>query len=322
LKDGSEEGGTEYSSDVGYGGYHGRKNDEKRGSKLDQMLGEGAETARVLLDFERRIIQKAEKVSFPLVIVLDYDDVMDIANCSYRNSPLNTARHRPSHSNPIPNSSPQKSHHLRSTSLDSLSSYPPSLSDSITTLTRLLPPTHPAPSTSLPAIPPKPPSRADPIFTKARNDLSPDERTLLRRRTRKLEQVLGEALPEDRVLKHVIRPAGETGLSRIDEGWPVDHEGDRQGYGKGNMKSPRMDENTRDGRFDGLKVDVGYGDREMKSGERRGSDNVAGEGRDGAERRLKRMQVAKVKLRFLFAWTWTKIWNSCIAYSALKSHLE
>lgn len=115
--------------------------------------------------------------------------------------------------------------HGRSGSLDSLPSLHPSLSESVTTLSRLLPsssPVPPVPSlprpntrTSLPPLPPLPP-------LPARNDLLPEQRAVLLRRARKIEQVLGEPLPESQVERLVVDPshASTTVVTSINHEWP------------------------------------------------------------------------------------------------------
>ncbi len=121
---------------------------------------------------------------------------------------------------------------VRSTSLDSIPSLHPSVSDSINTLTRLLPQTNPLayplisapPNKSLPALPPHAENHHNPSHTlptlTSRNDLAPDQRTLLRRRTRKLEQVLGETLHERQIQQHVVRPTTMTVTTGFDDLWP------------------------------------------------------------------------------------------------------
>ncbi|WVQ95061.1 hypothetical protein IAU59_002153 [Kwoniella sp. CBS 9459] len=117
--------------------------------------------------------------------------------------------------------------HLRSASIDSLPSLHPSLSESINTLSNLIPispakadPRVHAASSNHKALSPE-------VDIKARNDLTPEQRAILLRRTRKLEQMLGEAIPEAQIGKLVVDPHHHTSTfaphsaSIRDGGWPV-----------------------------------------------------------------------------------------------------
>lgn len=92
----------------------------------------------------------------------------------------------------------------RAGSLDSLSSLHPSLNDSISTLTNLLP-----------AVPP----RSTPTTLSTTKDLNATQRAQLLRRARKLEQVLGETLREAQVGEHIVEPAA-TGTTVDRHAWP------------------------------------------------------------------------------------------------------
>ncbi|KAK4685630.1 hypothetical protein P7C73_g4512, partial [Tremellales sp. Uapishka_1] len=104
----------------------------------------------------------------------------------------------------------------RSASLDSLPSLHPSLSDSINTLSRLIP------------SPPVPPKSAASSRLQAplesRNKLLPEQRALLVRRTRKLEQVLGEPLGEKQIERLIVEPStsSTTVVTRYEgSAWPA-----------------------------------------------------------------------------------------------------
>lgn len=147
----------------------------------------------------------------------------------------------------------------RSNSLDSLQ---PSLSDSINTLAHLLPhppssPTKPLPPHPHPHSHPHPgvnhrkgkslPPPLLPANLEARNDLTPEQRALLMRRARKIEQVFGEPLGEMQVKQHVIEPthAPPTVLTKVTEEWPSSpssSERGRSGSGEGErIKVPEYD---------------------------------------------------------------------------------
>ncbi|WVR09503.1 hypothetical protein IAU60_006571 [Kwoniella sp. DSM 27419] len=91
--------------------------------------------------------------------------------------------------------------HYRSTSIDSLPSLHPSLTDSINTLSRLLP-TDQNGSGEERSISPKLLNED----MRDRDELSPAQRAILLRRTKKLEKMLGEVLPEREVGKIVDKP--------------------------------------------------------------------------------------------------------------------
>ncbi|KAL7422428.1 hypothetical protein Q5752_003076 [Cryptotrichosporon argae] len=189
---------------------HARKN-----SKLDQVLGDGAETARVLLEFERRVVDKAlQSPVSPL--------------------PPPARGHKSSTSQPLRMVTPPPAEPIslplqraRSSSLDSLPSLHPSLTESTHTLARLLPPA-PPPAAMLPPIPHISPIRLPrmPPAISSKNELTADQKARLVRRTRKLEQVLGETLHEATVERFVIEPSTmtQTVLTRVesdDAAWPA-----------------------------------------------------------------------------------------------------
>nr|XP_031864021.1 uncharacterized protein CI109_000665 [Kwoniella shandongensis]KAA5531093.1 hypothetical protein CI109_000665 [Kwoniella shandongensis] len=102
-------------------------------------------------------------------------------------------------------------HHAPSASLDSLASLQPSISDSIKTISRLIPKEKPLPpithrftharSQTLDSSP----HGGHPFNNELETmtNLTPEQRVLLHRRTRKLEQLLGETLPEEQIGKLV-----------------------------------------------------------------------------------------------------------------------
>ncbi|ODN90799.1 hypothetical protein L198_06116 [Cryptococcus wingfieldii CBS 7118] len=223
-----------------------RKNGFRR-SKVDQMLGEGAEYARYNMGLDRKVLE----------------DTIE-----QRNGPLPPMRHKPSASLPVnspPRLSPlpplplptrdqstttiqallsplEKTHsppprgagfHGRSVSIDSLPSLHPSLSDSVVAmntldgekrplLKRSLPPT--ASETSLrlvkPAFTPRPSNIS--LIGSTSTTLTPSQRTLLVKRTRKLEHLLGQPLPEAQIEQSLIEPLN--GVREYDvqvgEAWP------------------------------------------------------------------------------------------------------
>lgn len=99
----------------------------------------------------------------------------------------------------------------RSASIDSIPSLHPSMSDSINTLSRLLPPSPIAPSSSfnglgrLALVP-----QHSNLELGTSNDLNPEQRATLLRRHRKLEQILGESLDEKEVERLMVRPINAT----------------------------------------------------------------------------------------------------------------
>ncbi|KJE05418.1 hypothetical protein I311_00624 [Cryptococcus gattii NT-10] len=133
------------------------------------------------------------------------------------------------------NFSASHSHKLplgRSASIDSLPSLHPSLAESVNLERRpllkySLPPLptqhHPSHSTisiSLPSLPPPFPA-TNPALSMS-SSLTPSQRTILIRRTRKLEALLGEPLPESQISQHVIDPLNSVKQfdTHVKEGWP------------------------------------------------------------------------------------------------------
>ncbi|EIW68253.1 hypothetical protein TREMEDRAFT_63426 [Tremella mesenterica DSM 1558] len=194
-----------------------------RMSKLDQILGEGAETARVTMQFEKRALESAVEMKG-----------------AGTGLPPPLRGHRPSPSTPLP-AVKHKLHPSppvtpissrrrgvgpellitphRSASVDSLPSLHPSLSESTHTVARLLP------TKDLPPVPKhsQPPLNRPDSTLRATNDLPPDQRAVLLRRAKKLEQMLGTPLDERQVERLVIEPS--TGVSTIvtqhvDDAWP------------------------------------------------------------------------------------------------------
>nr|XP_019044812.1 hypothetical protein I302_06726 [Kwoniella bestiolae CBS 10118]OCF23742.1 hypothetical protein I302_06726 [Kwoniella bestiolae CBS 10118] len=195
-----------------------RKRLTRNGSKIERMLGKGAENARVVMEMDRRAIESVieQKPSPGLPPPLrSHKPSSSMPNSAGALSPISPSRpaiHNRSHTLAQAesiSSPPITSHahtHLRSASIDSLPSLHPSLSESINTLSGLLPP---SPTRTRTEAKPLPPTKVNVgRFTdiRARNDLTPEQRAILLRRTRKLEQMLGEALPENQVEKLVIDP--------------------------------------------------------------------------------------------------------------------
>ncbi|WWC93470.1 hypothetical protein V866_000305 [Kwoniella sp. B9012] len=212
----------------------------RSGSKIERMLGEGAENARVVMEMDRKAIEsiiEQKAVRYPGLPPPPRSHKPSASMpssagpLSLNNTPRPIAHNR-SHTLAQNESlaSPSKaSHapaHLRSASIDSLPSLHPSLSESINTLSGLLPPS--------PTIPSKTDNKPSPFPTtkvnvgrftdiRARNDLTPEQRAILLRRTRKLEQMLGEALPGNQVEKLVIDPVNSSSTyltKNSEDSWP------------------------------------------------------------------------------------------------------
>lgn len=106
-------------------------------------------------------------------------------------------------------------------------------SESVTSSTALLPASVRAPSRSarpppldltLVPVPPEAQPRRLPHSIGSRSDLSPGRKAQLVRRTRKLERVLGEPLPEKQVEQFVVEPSLSTTtvMTMLEEGvWPA-----------------------------------------------------------------------------------------------------
>jgi hypothetical protein len=108
----------------------------------------------------------------------------------------------------------------RSRSIDSVSLHP-SLSDSVTNL--LVPPTHTIPTFPRPVLEHR--STASILRQEliARNHLNPEQRAILLRRARKLEQILGQSLDERSIERLLIDPitAPRTITTHVtDQAWP------------------------------------------------------------------------------------------------------
>jgi len=101
---------------------------------------------------------------------------------------------------------------FRSTSVESNLSLQSPIAESTNTLSRLIPQS--PPEKSLPPLPASPSSKANfasPAQLAARNALSPGQRALLLKRTRKLEQMLGRPLDENQIERLVIDPHSARG---------------------------------------------------------------------------------------------------------------
>ncbi|WVQ80163.1 hypothetical protein IAT38_002268 [Cryptococcus sp. DSM 104549] len=208
-------------------------------SKVDQLLGEGAEFARATMGMDKMTLDGTveQRLGGPLPPPRYHK-----ASASL---PINSipSPTKSLHSPTSPRSPHQGGHlgalvspgrgggfpHGRSSSIDSLPSLHPSLSESINTLAERRPllsqsahtqtyatagpgASHTAPS----------PSRQPPLTTTT-TTLTPSQRTMLLRRTRKLEQVLGESLPEQQISRHVVDPLN--GVTTFDtrvaeDAWP------------------------------------------------------------------------------------------------------
>ncbi|WWD02271.1 hypothetical protein V865_000310 [Kwoniella europaea PYCC6329] len=212
----------------------------RSGSKIERMLGQGAENARVVMEMDRRAIesvieQKAVRspgLPPPLRGHKPSASMPSSAGpLSLNNSSRSIAHNRSltlaqNESLASPSIASQAHAHLRSASIDSLPSLHPSLSESINTLSGLLPPSPTKPSKTDNKISPFPPTKVNVgRFTdiRARNDLTPEQRAILLRRTRKLEQMLGEALPENQVEKLVIDPVNSSSTyltKNSEDSWP------------------------------------------------------------------------------------------------------
>jgi hypothetical protein len=114
----------------------------------------------------------------------------------------------------------------RSSSIDSVPSINPSLSESINTLSRLIPASPPSqyapPSPIAEKVLPPVPRNAS-FNLSAQNNLTQDERSVLTRRARKLEKILGEPLGENQMAHFVVDPStsGVTITTRVSENaWP------------------------------------------------------------------------------------------------------
>lgn len=115
----------------------------------------------------------------------------------------------------IPTSSPGQSGlfdslksktHPRSDSINSAQSIHPSVAESTNTESRLIPPAYAY--RSLPPIQVKGRgSRPVPLEITSRNDLPRDQRAMLVKRTRKLEQILGQPLDETQIERLIIQPS-------------------------------------------------------------------------------------------------------------------
>ncbi|OCF44034.1 hypothetical protein I317_02142 [Kwoniella heveanensis CBS 569] len=188
------------------------------GGKVGRVLGDGAENARTLLELDRRMDQvTATAVTGlppPLRSHKASASVPALATPTSPTSPPNHYFTNHTQTHGYPYGHVQSHGHFRSASIDSLPSLHPSLSESINTLSNLIPVS---------------PTKADPRATtanlktlspeadlKARNDLTPEQRAILLRRTRKLEQMLGEALPERQIGRLVVDPHHNTSA-----GWPL-----------------------------------------------------------------------------------------------------
>ncbi|KAK6910780.1 hypothetical protein I203_104812 [Kwoniella mangroviensis CBS 8507] len=212
----------------------------RNGNKIERMLGEGAENARVVMEMDRRAIESViEQRTVPSPglppPLRSHKPSASMPNPAGPLSLNNSSRpmaHNRSHTlaqNESLASPPLTSHantHLRSASIDSLPSLHPSLSESINTLSGLLPASPTKPSKTDNKISPFPPTKVNVgRFTdiRARNDLTPEQRAILLRRTRKLEQMLGEALPEKQIEKLVIDPVNSSSTyltKNSEDSWP------------------------------------------------------------------------------------------------------
>lgn len=179
-----------------------------RMSKLEQVLGEGAETARVSLMKEKEameyLLEKRGPLSAPLVPLMAHQQSrFNTADCV-------TAPVSPTCSPLVDHS--LKDTHLRSNSLDSLSSFQPSIAESKRPL--LPQPFNPVTRPSQRQSKHKEPAFLD---LAVRNDLSADQRAALLKRARKLEQVLGEPLQSQDIQKHVVdaSTAGRSYLTKV-----------------------------------------------------------------------------------------------------------
>lgn len=108
----------------------------------------------------------------------------------------------------------------RSRSIDSVSLHP-SLSDSVTNL--LVPPTHTIPTFPRPVLEHRSTSSIFPQELIAKNHLNPEQRAILLRRARKLEQILGQSLDERSIERLLIDPitAPRTITTHAtDQAWP------------------------------------------------------------------------------------------------------
>ncbi|WVO14466.1 hypothetical protein L204_102101 [Cryptococcus depauperatus] len=214
-----------------------------RKSKVDQMLGEGAEYARATMEMDKASLYGTfERRMGPVP-----PPRKNRAHPSANSSPISRAGKMASlRSNTVANaemlvlptekalnlSSPQHVYR-RSASIDSLPSIHPSLSESINTLngerrpllTNSLPP-FPVPSRLATQDPPSRTSFSTPPVhdSSETSNLTSAERTMLLRRARKLEYLLGTSLPESQISQHVVNPLSAVRVydTKVDNAWP-DH---------------------------------------------------------------------------------------------------
>ncbi|WWC90597.1 uncharacterized protein L201_005533 [Kwoniella dendrophila CBS 6074] len=206
---------------------------QNRGSKIERMLGKDAEYARTTMEIDRKAIasvieQNATPSSLPPPLRAHKASASN-SNVVNSLSPTSLPRHNRSHTvaqaeslaSPVLTS--HTNSHLRSSSIDSLPSLHPSISDSVNTLSGLISSTPSKLKQDDKFVPSTKINVGRFTDIQARNDLTPEQRAILLRRTKKLEQMLGEALPENQVEKLVIEPVntGSTYMTKNSEdAWP------------------------------------------------------------------------------------------------------
>ncbi|OXG38404.1 hypothetical protein C359_04403 [Cryptococcus neoformans Bt120] len=222
---------------------------EFRKSKVDQMLGEGAEYARMTMEMNRKSVRKAlegtvKQTTGPVPPPRTHKHCPSApANSLHTSSPtksINSVRKGFTYAealvSPVTTTNFPTSHFhslslRKSASIDSLPSLHPSLTDSVNLerrplLKQPLPPLptqhRPTQSTitiSRPSLPPFP-SVNQALSTSS--TLTSSQRTILIRRTRKLEALLGETLSESQISQHVVDPLNSVKEfdTQMKEGWP------------------------------------------------------------------------------------------------------
>ncbi|KAE8541857.1 hypothetical protein D1P53_002031 [Cryptococcus gattii VGV] len=226
------------------------KKKDFRKSNVDQMLGEGAEHVRMTMEINRTTLQKAltgtvkQASNGPVPPPRNHKHFPSAAtNSLHTFSPTkstNSVRQEFTYAEALispatTNFPASHSHKLplgRSASIDSLPSLHPSLAESVNlerrpllkySLSPLPTQHHPSRSTisiSHPSLPPPFPA-TNPALSMG-SSLNPSQRTILIRRTRKLEALLGEPLPESQISQHVIDPLNSVKQfdTHVNEGWP------------------------------------------------------------------------------------------------------